>query len=486
LVTSLAVPKDGRHSGPQLEWTGERYVTSVGGEIEFEHTHRYLFAMPFAEGAAVLDVASGEGYGSALLGSVARCVVGIDIDEHSVAHAKSKYKNDNLSFIRGDCTTIPLSSDSIDLVVSFETLEHITDHVIFFNEISRILKPCGVLVISTPDRVPYNEMNGSPNPYHLKELDRAEFKLLLNRHFKSVQLLGQCYLEGSLIDPLKGEGSEDADIKSKKRWVRYIEEPMRARKRLARSIYLIGVASNQPLPRRPPNLLTTAPSRQPRLQAIHQEQAMSRDVERVRATLAAAEEQHRALAETVSDRDRAAETLRAEIEQRAASEAALRAEVEQCAASEAALRAEVEQCAASEAALRAEVEQRAVAAEAFQTQVKILRSTLDLAERDARARAAAAEVLQGDIASLQTQLDVAERDARERVAAAEVMQREITSLRGELNAARDVGRATLAALRTPSASILEAPQKARWLTVVLSGLGLRSRYRIAVGPVIVE
>jgi hypothetical protein len=61
LITSAVVPKERQPSGPQMEWTGERYVTSVGGEIEFEHTHRYLFAMQFAEGAMVLDVASGEG-----------------------------------------------------------------------------------------------------------------------------------------------------------------------------------------------------------------------------------------------------------------------------------------------------------------------------------------------------------------------------------------------------------------------------------------
>src|SRR6516162_4031681 len=165
LDTSVVVAKDGRHSGPQLEWTGERYVTSVSGEIEFEHTHRYLFAMPFAESATVLDIASGEGYGSALLGSVAHRVIGIDIDENSIAHARSKYKNDNLSFLRGDCTRIPLSSDSVDLIVSFETLEHILDHLQFFNEISRVLRPDGVLVISTPDRVPYNDlMTAGPNP----------------------------------------------------------------------------------------------------------------------------------------------------------------------------------------------------------------------------------------------------------------------------------------------------------------------------------
>jgi hypothetical protein len=186
----------------------------------------------------------------------------------------------------------------------------------------------------------------------LKELDRAEFKLLLKRHFKWVQLLGQCYLEGSVIDPLKSSGSEDQAIKSNKRWVRYIEEPTRARKSLGRAIYLIGVASNQPLRKGPANLLTTAPGRQPRSQAIRQvqstAQASLREVDQLRTTLAAAEEHQRALSETISDRNRAAEALQADIDQRAANEAAFRAEVDRRAANEAALRAEVDQprCAA--------------------------------------------------------------------------------------------------------------------------------------------
>jgi hypothetical protein len=319
-------------------------------------------------------------------------------------------------------------------------------------------------------------MNGSPNPYHLKELDRAEFKLLLNEHFNSVRLLGQCYLEGSLIDPLKGDGSEDLETESNKRWVRYIEEPMRGRKRLSRPIYLIGVASNRPLLKRPADLLTTAPCRQPRSQAIRQtqniEQAMAREIEQLRATLAAAEEQHRALTETVSDRDRAAKALRAEVEQRAESEAALRAELE-------VLRGAV---AVSERASR----EHAAAAEAMQGEISWSRIQLAAAERGLRERTAAAEALQGEIATSRTQLAAAERDARERVAAAEVMQREITSLRGELAAARDVGRAALASLRTPSAPIFEAPRNAGWLTVVLRRLGLRSSYPMAVSPVIAD
>jgi SAM-dependent methyltransferase len=347
-----------------LEWTGERYVTSLGGEIEFEHTHRYLFAMPFAQNAAVLDIASGEGYGSALLSFVAHQVIGIEIDNDSVTHSQNKYQSDNLKFVRADCTAIPLSSNSIDLVVSFETLEHIIGHAKFLSEISRVLKPDGVLVASTPDRVSYNEVIAAPNPYHLKELDRAEFRLLLNRHFQCVEILGQCYLEGSLIDPLRGCTGEETETKSNKRWVHYIEEPISACKRLVNPIYLIGVASNQPLPKRPVNLLTTALGRQARWRTIREvhegHEAGAREADELRARLAQAEEKHGGVVKA----------LRAEIERHRATEATLRAEIEQRVTNEVALHTEI--------APRA---QTAAATEALQRENDVLRGKLGEVEQ---------------------------------------------------------------------------------------------------------
>ena len=69
------------NSLPELEWTGERYVPSVKGEIRLEHVHRYLIARELSHGKRVLDIASGEGYGSDILASVATEVVGVDVSE---------------------------------------------------------------------------------------------------------------------------------------------------------------------------------------------------------------------------------------------------------------------------------------------------------------------------------------------------------------------------------------------------------------------
>ena len=119
----------------RLEFTGERFVPGLPGEIEHEHLHRYLVAVDAARGLDVLDAACGEGYGSSLLSTVARTVVGVDISGETVAHAQSTYVRENLEFRVGDCAVkLPLEGGSVDLVVSFETLEHLHDQERFFSE----------------------------------------------------------------------------------------------------------------------------------------------------------------------------------------------------------------------------------------------------------------------------------------------------------------------------------------------------------------
>src|SRR5215469_9424897 len=114
-------------SATPLDFTGERMTSAVEGQIEFEHYHRYCLARDLCDGCDVLDVASGEGYGTALLAGVARSVVGVEIDAAAVAHAQTNYRMPNLRFLHGDALALPLADSSVDIVVSFETLEHLRD-----------------------------------------------------------------------------------------------------------------------------------------------------------------------------------------------------------------------------------------------------------------------------------------------------------------------------------------------------------------------
>ena len=140
----------------QLAFTGERMTTAISGQIAFEHLHRYCIARDLCAGKDVLDVASGEGYGPAILAGVARQVVGVDIDDGSVRHAQRSYNLANLSFVQGDAHHLPLPDACCDVAVSFETLEHVRDQHQFLREIRRVLRHGGIFIVSTPDRLVYS------------------------------------------------------------------------------------------------------------------------------------------------------------------------------------------------------------------------------------------------------------------------------------------------------------------------------------------
>jgi GT2 family glycosyltransferase/SAM-dependent methyltransferase len=223
------------------DFTGERFVPGLSGEIELEHLHRYLFAAAHAGGLDVLDIASGEGYGSYMLSQVARSVVGVDIDAEAVANAARRYQESNLAYQRGECTALPLLNDSVDLVVSFETLEHIAEHDAFMAELKRVLRPGGLLIMSSPEREAYGSYRQGDNRFHVKELNRFEFESLLKRNFKNVAIGAQRNLFGSLISG-SDFGPTSAILVKKGELISQPPE-------LPACPYLIAVSSDDALPR---------------------------------------------------------------------------------------------------------------------------------------------------------------------------------------------------------------------------------------------
>ncbi len=184
-----------------LKWSGERYIPGVPGDIEVEHKHRYHLAVGIAKNKVVLDLACGEGYGTAMLSTVAKQVVGIDISQDTVLHANSKYNNSSIEFKLGDCQSLPIEDNSIDLVVSFETIEHHDKHHEMLSEIIRVLKPDGLLLISSPDRDEYAKTRTGDNEFHVKELSAQEFTDLLKMYFKRVDFYAQRVVNASAISP---------------------------------------------------------------------------------------------------------------------------------------------------------------------------------------------------------------------------------------------------------------------------------------------
>jgi SAM-dependent methyltransferase len=225
-----------------LEWNGERYVPQLRGTIALEHLHRYAYASEYVKGKVVLDIASGEGYGSDMLSRIAKHVYGVDIDEESVRHAQAKYQAKNLKYIIGSCTEIPLPDASVDVVVSFETIEHITDHDRMMCEVKRVLRPGGSLIISSPEKSVYDNINEQPNPFHLKELSGNEFQELLSRHFKHIALLGQRVILGSALVGLDGKSSLARTYEFSA-----LPKKINSKTGLPKPIYIIAICSDEPI-----------------------------------------------------------------------------------------------------------------------------------------------------------------------------------------------------------------------------------------------
>jgi 2-polyprenyl-3-methyl-5-hydroxy-6-metoxy-1,4-benzoquinol methylase len=174
---------------PELQFTGERIVPGKTAEALFrEHEERYVFAGQYVSGKDVLDVACGTGVGSSFLrGAGARSVWGLDIDPDAIAFAKARYGD--CEFAESDATDLCLPGSSADVVVSFETLEHLKDQRKFLMECWRVLRPGGTLICSTPNTTIYR-WRGT-NPYHVREHTTREFMSLLAEHFVELTLFSQ-------------------------------------------------------------------------------------------------------------------------------------------------------------------------------------------------------------------------------------------------------------------------------------------------------
>jgi 2-polyprenyl-3-methyl-5-hydroxy-6-metoxy-1,4-benzoquinol methylase len=197
VVRGFAVPAkssghgnlDGVLTLPTLSFTGERIVPGQVSESLFRaHEARYVFAGSFVKDKVVLDVACGTGIGTHyLLKAGARSCLGLDIDRAATDYARAAYGG--CRFAQCDAMNLCVPDSSIDVVVSFETIEHLRDQWRFLSECHRVLRLGGILVCSTPNCTMSRWTR--ENIYHEHEFTVAEFTRALETFFVEVRLLGQ-------------------------------------------------------------------------------------------------------------------------------------------------------------------------------------------------------------------------------------------------------------------------------------------------------
>ena len=164
----------------RLDFSGKEKYSAVEATI---HLNRYAMARPYVAGKRVLDVASGEGYGSFLLRRWgAESVEGIDVDEQTVETATRLFGGDGVHYQCHTAEQLPFEDHTFDVVCSFETIEHLDHPELFLQEIRRVLKPGGNIILSCPNDPYYYKPGELGNPFHKKQYTYFDFKQLAEKY----------------------------------------------------------------------------------------------------------------------------------------------------------------------------------------------------------------------------------------------------------------------------------------------------------------
>lgn len=172
-----------------LPLTGERTAPDIPDERYWfaRHVVAYRWTLGLAQGARILDAGAGEGYGPAMLASVADHVVACDLETTVLSRAQRRYPIDGAS---GNLVAMPFRPGAFDLVVSLQTIEHLHSPLDFLAECHRVLAPDGRLVVSTPNRLTFSPDGVVRNPFHTFEFAPDDLRAALERRFVIDAFLG--------------------------------------------------------------------------------------------------------------------------------------------------------------------------------------------------------------------------------------------------------------------------------------------------------
>lgn len=171
--------------------------------LHADHLARYVWATDHVRGRHVLDAGTGPGYGAAILKEAgALSVQAVDIDAPTIEMARQTYPIEGLSFFVDDCETLSSVRGPIEVICSFENLEHLQHPERFLEAATRLLPADGLLLCSTPDReaTGCGWVEGKPgNPYHINEWYYKDICDLFERYFSRIQIYSQVISHSSAM-----------------------------------------------------------------------------------------------------------------------------------------------------------------------------------------------------------------------------------------------------------------------------------------------
>lgn len=178
----------------EIKFTGEYFVPGRSGDrIEADHMARYKFAAKYVRGKSVLDIACGTGYAAPILiDAGATSYHGGDIQQLLIDHAKNNYNGDNINFDIQDLTKLN-KINQYEVITCFETIEHIQEYQLCLDNLYKALRPNGILLVSSPNRI-----ITSPGATKLSDKPNNEYH---TQEFIPTELIEKLHLAGFAVDP---------------------------------------------------------------------------------------------------------------------------------------------------------------------------------------------------------------------------------------------------------------------------------------------
>jgi len=233
------LPANAARASAQTRLSEERFVPeTMRGLIRAEHEGRYRWAAGAVNGKEVLDAGCGVGYGAEMLAAAgASRVVGVDIAPKAIEDALRRADSIG-EFLVADLEQLPFAPRSFDAVVCFEVIEHLRRGELVLDELRRVLRPEGVLIVSSPNRDVY--LPG--NPHHVHEYTPSELHAALTKRFRHVALYRQHQWIASLM-------TDDAGLQARSSGVE-VAASVRKVAGIApgEEVYTLAVAGDGPLP----------------------------------------------------------------------------------------------------------------------------------------------------------------------------------------------------------------------------------------------